>query len=289
MLAKKPKGAVERKRGGGIASLLWMFVGAILTIMFGLFIYLWNPFDIGSETTVEERDVEPINQETSQTGDYEFYDLLPEQEITSIPDEAIIDDNELTIDSDSLEPDVVISAPTPQEREPELNTGNYGVAENSGSNQNEPQQAQGEQQIVIVEEEGTYDEPLNNGNGANSNGNGANGNGANTRNQDRVPAQNNNNRNANSAAPAQSAASAQPKQSYILQINSFSNAQEADKRRAQVLMAGVDAHVVKNKLANGQVLYQVVSSNMTSRQSVIAAQQKLQNNGIDSLIVEQRR
>ena len=54
-------------------------------------------------------------------------------------------------------------------------------------------------------------------------------------------------------------------------------------------MAGVDAHVVKSKMANGQVVYQVVSPTMNNRQNVVAAQQRLQNNGIDSLVVEQRR
>ena len=74
-----------------------------------------------------------------------------------------------------------------------------------------------------------------------------------------------------------------------MQINSYTNADEADRRRAQVLMAGVDAKVVKNETANGQTIYQVISTKMTSRQSVANAQQRLQNNGIDSLIVEQRR
>ncbi len=76
--------------------------------------------------------------------------------------------------------------------------------------------------------------------------------------------------------------------SYILQINSYDNATDADKRRAQVLMAGVDASVIKNT-TNNTLVYQVVSKSMNSPTEVIRAQQRLHKNGIDSLIVEQRR
>ncbi|WP_346773221.1 SPOR domain-containing protein [Psychrobacter sp. TB47] len=72
-------------------------------------------------------------------------------------------------------------------------------------------------------------------------------------------------------------------------MNSFGDADEADRRRAQVLMAGVDARVVKNTTGNGLPIYQVISRPMNNRQAVASAQQRLQNNGIDSIIVEQRR
>jgi cell division protein FtsN len=54
-------------------------------------------------------------------------------------------------------------------------------------------------------------------------------------------------------------------------------------------MAGVDARVVKNTTGNGLPIYQVISRPMNNRQAVATAQQRLQNNGIDSIIVEQRR
>lgn len=296
MLARKPKGAVEKRRSGGVASLLWMFVGAVLTLMFGLFLYLWNPFDIGSETKTEERTVEPKNQTTSQSDDYEFYDLLPEQEITSIPDEAIVRDDDFLEDIDNLEPDVIITTPDVQQRNntDSANSGNYGISEDTILNPMDSQNSvtnNADQDIVIIEEEGTYDEPLE-GSGTqsspNQNSTGQNSTGQNSTGQG-TSGQSTSRPNNAAATRSNTAKPVAPKLSYILQINSFSNAQEADKRRAQVLMAGVDAHVVKNKTVNGQVVYQVVSSTMTNRQSVIAAQQKLQNNGIDSLIVEQRR
>ena len=274
MLAKKPKGAVERRQGGGVASLLWMFVGALLTVMCLVVLYLWNPFDIGSETKTEERKVEPINQPKTETNDFEFYDLLPDQEMISLPDEAVVVDDNTPVSTDELKPDVVVTQPG---REPRDNS--IGTIDNSGTTQDTtanpsgtPQTpaASGEPDIVIVEEEGTYDDPAPQPNG-NTQGAAAN-------------------RPTKGNMTAQSAAKPAPlKQSYILQINSFSSAEDADKRRAQVLMAGVDAYVVKTKMANGQVIYQVVSPTMTNRQKVVAAQQKLQNNGIDSLVVEQRR
>lgn len=81
----------------------------------------------------------------------------------------------------------------------------------------------------------------------------------------------------------------EPTRSYILQINSFDNPEDADKRRAQVLLAGVDAQIVKNQLRDGTILYQVISRPMTNHQTATEAQERLQGNGIDSLIVEQRR
>lgn len=79
------------------------------------------------------------------------------------------------------------------------------------------------------------------------------------------------------------------KQTYILQINSFDNADDADRRRAEVLMAGVDAQIVKRRLEDGSTLYQVISRQMPNAQMAQQAQKRLQNSGIDSLIVEQRR
>lgn len=76
---------------------------------------------------------------------------------------------------------------------------------------------------------------------------------------------------------------------YILQINSYTNADDADRRRARVLMAGVDAQIVKKQLPDGLIVYQVVSRPMANQVQVAEAQSRLQENGIDSLIVEQRR
>ncbi|WP_227429236.1 SPOR domain-containing protein [Psychrobacter sp. I-STPA6b] len=262
MLAKKPKGATQKQSGGGISGLIWMFVGAVLTLMIGLFLYLWNPFDMGnSDPVAPSSTVQPKVQTDTDNPDYEFYDLLPEQQITNIPDEAIINERPQQ-DRDYLEealtPDVVVVVPTPTDEAPretrEQSTGDFEVSEDTVlTTPSQSQRSSADNEIIVVEEAETYE-----------------GNTASER----------------SSEPAQAE---QPRTSYILQINSFSNAEEADRRRAQVLMAGVDAQVIKNETASGQVIYQVISNRMNNRQNVVRAQQRLQNNGIDSLIVEQRR
>lgn len=74
---------------------------------------------------------------------------------------------------------------------------------------------------------------------------------------------------------------------YILQIRTYDNADEADIKRGEVLMAGVDARVVKRSDDNG-TLYQVVSVAMNSRDEAMTAYNRLQTNGIDSVVVEQK-
>lgn len=77
---------------------------------------------------------------------------------------------------------------------------------------------------------------------------------------------------------------------YILQIRSYSDAAAADEKRAQVMLAGVDAVVLRRvDSATQATFYQVVSAPMSSRAEVSAAAHKLSSNGIDAVIVEQRR
>lgn len=76
--------------------------------------------------------------------------------------------------------------------------------------------------------------------------------------------------------------------SYILQIRSYDNPEDADRMRAEVMMSGVDARIIK-RMDNGMELYQVISNIMNSKEEVMRASQRLSDNGIDSLIVEQKR
>lgn len=278
MLAKKPKGATEKRKTSSVSGLLWMFVGAVLTLMIGVFLYLSPLFNFspaGGEATDPDRQVQQRVDTDTDNGDYEFYDILPNQEMATIPDEDFGDgSNSQSGQITDFEPDVVINQPentTPSNND----AGNFGISESTtiepsrSNNTNNAANSSDDDDIVIVEEEATYD-----GTPATSN-TGASANRANTA-------------NANSANNA-SIQSAKPAATYILQINSFGDADEADRRRAQVLMAGVDARVVKNTTGNGLPIYQVISRPMNNRQAVATAQQRLQNNGIDSIIVEQRR
>lgn len=79
--------------------------------------------------------------------------------------------------------------------------------------------------------------------------------------------------------------SAVPKSTYILQVRSFENSDEADQKRAEVLMAGVDAEIVKREI-NGTVLYQVVSSAFDTEEEAVFAYNRLQSSGIDAVVVE---
>ena len=277
MLAKKPKGATEKRKTSSVSGLLWMFVGAVLTLMIGVFLYLSPLFDFSpADKNVADSDkqVQPRVSTDTDNVDYEFYDILPSQEMATIPDEALGEAGSNEAGSNNaFEPDVVLTQP---EGGTDNTDGSLGGAEsnNTEANRNNAANNSNDTDIVIVEENDTYD-----GSTPASNFNNATGN------------------NSNSAQPKPNAAGAgtasvqksQPSATYILQINSFGNADEADRRRAQVLMAGVDAKVVKNTTSNGAPIYQVISRPMNNRQAVAAAQQRLQNNGIDSIIVEQRR
>jgi len=283
MLAKKPKGATEKRKGSSVSGLLWMFVGAVLTLMIGVFLYLsplFNFSPVDSTVSDPDRQVQPRVDTDTDNGDYEFYDILPNQEMATIPDEDIGETDDSRIgDISDFEPDAVVTQPDNNSANRNEDTGNFGISESTviepsrGNNNNSAAgNSSDANNIVIVEEDATYDgtpPASNNSNSNNSTSSRPNNAGANT-----------------GTASVQKAA---PPVTYILQINSFGNADEADRRRAQVLMAGVDAKVVKNTTGNGLPIYQVISRPMNNRQAVASAQQRLQNNGIDSIIVEQRR
>ena len=183
--------------------------------------------------------------------------------MATIPDEDLAEmDNDQFDGIDEFEPDVLVSQPDTTEPD---STDSIGTAGNSDSAFGESDNNEGSDGIVIVEEDATYDG---------------------------TPPTSTNNpttRNNNAETGTASIQAAKPAATYILQINSFSDADEADRRRAQVLMAGVDARVIKNTTGNGLPIYQVISRPLNNRQAVTTAQQRLQNNGIDSIIVEQRR
>ncbi|WP_201533618.1 SPOR domain-containing protein [Psychrobacter ciconiae] len=271
MLAKRPKGATAKRQPSSASGLLWMFVGAVLTLMIGVFLYLSPLFDFKPAATTEpERQVQPKVSTSKDDGDYEFYDILPNQEMATIPDENILDPTQAP-SSNPFEPDVVVVQPRVDGSTSSQDNANGQANGNNDASQNREPAVSGDDDIVIIEENSTYEGTPSQNNQNNAAPNPAT--------QNRTGAE------ATGASIQRSA----PATTYILQINSFGNADEADHRRAQVLMAGVDAKVIKNTTANGAPIYQVVSRPMDNRKAVSGAQQRLQNNGIDSIIVEQRR
>ena len=263
MLAKKPRGATEKRKKSSASGLLWMFVGAVLTLMIGVFLYLspWFNFNPTGSAVDSNKQIQQKVDPDADNSDYEFYDILPNQEMATIPDEEFDKtDSDQLGQIENFEPDVIVN-----QADGDAPSGNDGAGSISEGSNSEPNAgaATGNDDIVIVEEDSTYDG---------------------------VPATGNTGTSTNKPnTGTASVQAAKPAATYILQINSFGDADEADRRRAQVLMAGVDAKVVKNTTNNGLPIYQVISRPMNSRQAVATAQQRLQNNGIDSIIVEQRR
>ena len=79
--------------------------------------------------------------------------------------------------------------------------------------------------------------------------------------------------------------SAPPQAEYILQVHSFDNPDDADSRRAEIILNGLSADVVQSS-EGGRTWYRVVSGPYDSQNSAVIAQQTLQHSGIDSIVVK---
>lgn len=76
---------------------------------------------------------------------------------------------------------------------------------------------------------------------------------------------------------------------YFLQMKSYDNASDADKRRSEVLLAGVDAQVEIRELDDGTTAYVVVSAPFANEEVAGVAYERLKASGIDALIVKKER
>jgi len=72
---------------------------------------------------------------------------------------------------------------------------------------------------------------------------------------------------------------------YILQVRSYDDPDQADARRAEIILNGLSADVVQTT-ENGKVWYRVVSGPYDSQEAAVIAQQTLQHSGIDSIVVK---
>ncbi|MDO4426624.1 MAG: SPOR domain-containing protein [Moraxella sp.] len=231
MLKKQPKNArgvidneVETKRKNGLYSLLMMLVGALIALMVGVFFYLSPFFNDSSPPLNQAVEVVPLPEETaSEVTEYQFYEVLPEQEFRSVPEEVSVqaEKPEKVV---SLKVDTTVKAEVPPPAEVD--------------------------EITVVEEDATYDEPEPSISISTGAGTGT---------------------------------------TYILQVRSYELANDADLKRAEVMMAGIDAQVLKRDDGTGNTIYQVVSLPMQTRDEAMSAYRRLQSNGIDSVVVEQKR
>lgn len=238
---------VKKDNKSSISGLFWMLLGSLLTVVIGVFLYLSPLFNfrpvVERKPPVTEYQVQPKVNTDTDNAEYEFYDVLPSQEMMTIPNSAIGADPEAKPQK-KFRADAVVVIEKEKAKQPSdtsATDSDTSVAANAD---------------VDLEEVATAGE-----------------------NTDAAD---------NSVGFVQEKPQL-PSKTYVLQINSFGNVDEADKRRAQVMMAGVDAQVIKMVTANEQNIYQVISKPMISQQAIMEAQQLLQNNGIDSLIVEQHR
>lgn len=74
---------------------------------------------------------------------------------------------------------------------------------------------------------------------------------------------------------------------YILQVRSYNDPDQADARRAEIILNGLSADVVKSN-ENGQIWYRVISGPYDSQDAALAAQQTLQHSGIDSIVIKRK-
>lgn len=224
MFGKAPRGATQRPatkektQGKLIPSWLWMVFGVLLGLSCAVLLYLWQPWQPANRPidTTQPAQAEPQDNTGETNKDYQFYDLLPKQQVTPVPDQAVPNNAAGNTNSNSANNPIIVASPS--------TTG--GSTANAGQNT-------------------AHADPAEMGN-----------------------------------APAAA--------QYILQVNSYKNPDDADARRAEILLVGLPADVRQNTLNDGTVWFRVVSGPYTSKAEALNAQHLLQDSGIDSLVVEQR-
>ena len=200
MFGKTQRGVSERPNKPKkplIPKWLGMLVAILAILCVGVMLMLWQPWQ---PVPAKNQVTSDHYQEEDTNKDYRFYDLLPQQQVTPIPEQAV----------------------------PE--TKQHG-------------------NVVIIESpkpETTTEDPT-----------------AITSTEPAVPAQ----------------------ASYILQVRSYPDPDSADARRAEIILNGLSADVVKT-VENGQTWYRVFSGPYDSQDAALAAQQTLQHSGIDSIVIK---
>lgn len=201
MFGKTQRGVSERPNKPQkplIPKWLGMLVAILAILCVAVMLMLWKPWQpvpAKNQVTSEHYQEEDTNK------DYRFYDLLPQQQVTPIPEQAV-----------------------PETKQ----QGN----------------------VVIIES------PAAEATNADASG---------------------------GITPSEQTAPAQA--TYILQVRSYPDPDSADARRAEIILNGLSADVVKT-VENGQTWYRVFSGPYDSQDAALAAQQTLQNSGIDSIVIK---
>ena len=197
MFGKTQRGVSERPNKPKkplIPAWLGTLVVILIVLSFAVALLLWKPWE-----PVKPKDQIVSQQNKEETNkDYRFYDLLPQQQVTPIPEQAV---------------------PETKDKSP----------------------------VVIIEA------PSNN-----------------------QPA---------SEATGLTTQQAAPRANYILQVRSYNDPDAADARRAEIILNGLSADVMKTT-ERGEVWYRVISGPYDSQEAALIAQQTLQHSGIDSIVVK---
>jgi len=176
---------------------LGMLVAILAILCVGVMLMLWQPWQ---PVPAKNQVTSDHYQEEDTNKDYRFYDLLPQQQVTPIPEQAVPE----TKQQGNV---VIIESPKPETT----------TEDATAISSTEP------------------------------------------------------------AVPAQA--------SYILQVRSYPDPDSADARRAEIILNGLSADVVKT-VENGQTWYRVFSGPYDSQDAALAAQQTLQHSGIDSIVIK---
>ncbi|RLZ07414.1 SPOR domain-containing protein [Acinetobacter sp. 2JN-4] len=199
MFGKTQRGVSERPNKPKkplIPKWLGMFVAILAILCAIVMLMLWQPWQpVPTKTQVPSEHY----QEENTNKDYRFYDLLPQQQVTPIPQQAVPETkqqgNIVIIESPRVETTEDSASLTPSEETPPAPT------------------------------------------------------------------------------------------TYILQVRSYPDPDSADARRAEIILNGLSADVVKT-VENGQTWYRVFSGPYDSQEAALAAQQTLQHSGIDSIVIK---
>ncbi len=199
MFGKTQRGVSERPNKPKqplIPKWLGMLVVILIVLSFAVALLLWKPWTAAQP---RNRDIPTTHAQDDTNKDYRFYDLLPQQQVTPIPEQAVPE-------TPTRQQPVIVEAPSKPTTDPQA------------------------------------EDDLN-------------------------------------------PPSAPPQAEYILQVHSFDNPDDADSRRAEIILNGLSADVVQSS-EGGRTWYRVVSGPYDSQNSAVIAQQTLQHSGIDSIVVK---
>ena len=199
MFGKTQRGVSERPNKPKqplIPKWLGMLVVILIVLSFAVALLLWKPWTAAQP---RNHDIPTTHAQDDTNKDYRFYDLLPQQQVTPIPEQAVPE-------TPTQQQPVIVEAPSKPTTDPQA------------------------------------EDDLN-------------------------------------------PPSALPQAEYILQVHSFDNPDDADSRRAEIILNGLSADVVQSS-EGGRTWYRVVSGPYDSQNSAVIAQQTLQHSGIDSIVVK---